>query len=231
MAHDERAAQAEQELVIEANVGTSRLLRVRSFVAAAILLVSLLPKWGSYDYTSSLHPNSRGHMFTGLDAVRQQLIVGCLACMGFTMLFMCWLLARKVIAKRAPVFAKSGWGWDFVLLGIFSGCTIAWLRVLTLVLAQERDRFLFSSIWYKDLSSAFWLFPVALLLALGVRFIPLSRKRTRGQSRLTASVQPVTVTSVARADSVLADEATLIGGIVILGWMLLACSLAYMVSK
>jgi hypothetical protein len=203
----------------------------RRAIASTILLSSLLLPWGFYDYTSSLGSNGRNHVFTGLDALRQQVIIGCLSCMGYVLLILCWLLLGKVLARHRPASTTKRWGWEFVLFGIAACASVAWLRVLSLALAHERERLFMSSIWYRDLSPGFWIFPACLLLAIATRFLPVGHRPSGELPQPHAEAQPGSLTAAERAETEMADEAVLIGSIVMLGMTLLGCSLTYIAIR
>ncbi|HEX8218546.1 MAG TPA: hypothetical protein VF914_04935 [Chloroflexia bacterium] len=203
----------------------------RRLVAAAIFLASLFPQWGFYDYTSSLHPNSRNHPFTGLDAVRQQSMLECLSCLGIVVLFFGWLSFRDLAARREGVATSKGWGWDFVLLGIIGACTVGWLRILSFALTHDRDRFWVSSLWYRDLLPGFWVFPVAVVLAKCVRFLPLGTSRATWQASFNTSIPPEYLTILSRAQAVLAHGVAKAVGLLVSGMLFVLCSLLYLALR
>lgn len=204
----------------------------RRIVAAAIFLASLFPQWGLYDYTSSLSANGSNRPFTGLDAVRQQSMLECISCLGFLVLFFTWLCFRDLAVKRGPIPTPKGWGWDLVLLGILGSCSVAWVRILTLALTHDRDRFFVSSIWYTDdFSTGFWVFPAAVVLAIGVRFLPLPSPRAGGPSDFIADVQLENPTVLSRAEALLAHRVAIASGLLVSGMFFLLCSLLYLMFR
>jgi hypothetical protein len=155
-----------QTLPQKANLSTKRiapLLVFRGFVYLAVpllILSNLQSRWGSFDYTSSLHPNNFNNSFTGLDALRQQSIMLCpFSCIvGFALL---GIVAMKGSAFRVSKL-KGLNAIDILLLVIMLLLGIVWLRIMLLAASHEKASFFVSSVWYKDLLPAFWQFACVL---------------------------------------------------------------------
>ena len=63
----------------------------------------------------------------------------------------------------------KGQGWDVALAGFWVYCAAVWVHVL--ISAVTVSRYPAGEFRYHDLVGGFWLFPVGLVVAVGVRFI------------------------------------------------------------
>ena len=98
------------------------------FFVLYLLYQTLLPQWGYFDYTSSLHPNRSNIPFTGLDVFRQQSILLCLmSC--FVPLVLLGLVALVGSVRRLWIFKRLS-TWDvFLLISDSSACVRMAARV------------------------------------------------------------------------------------------------------
>ena len=149
------------------------MILIKRLLALGCVLLALLPRWGTFDVSSSLHPDTSGNDFTGLDALRHQACTALpLMCLAIALV----LGTATLLEKRA----NSGKhvsidGWDKILLAVFAALSIMWVKVFVLTVMNWRDRIFVNSIWYQTLTAAFWFIPVALVLAS--LLVLLTRKR------------------------------------------------------
>jgi hypothetical protein len=147
-----------------------------------LIVLALIPQWGYFDFASAVDAEtgvpmlSRDHPFTGLLALAQlSLIRGSLWLWLVIPAVLCvYLLSRTKIARRVGLRLPQGAGWDFALAGAWLYCSGIWLQVLLISLSgPEQDPLGFH---YRDLLFGFWIFPIALLAAVAIQFLPMLLK-------------------------------------------------------
>jgi hypothetical protein len=167
---------------------------IRRLLSVAIIVLALLPQWGVMEYASASNlPPSRGS-FTGEQAVVQQLLIAPgLVPVGSCLLWLVgaggWLIWRGRKRDAAPGGAVSsaarvnrgegpvggehsgrwGKGWDVALAGFWVYCGAVWVQVL--MSAVTVSSYPAGEVWYRELVGGFWLFPVGLGVAVGVRVL------------------------------------------------------------
>ena len=172
-----------QTLSQKAHLSTKRiapLLVFRGFVYLAVsflLFSNLQSRWGSFDYTSSLHPDNFNNSFTGLDALRQQsIMLGPLSCiLGFALLGIVGTKVYTFIVSKLKGLNAV----DIVLLSVMLLLGIVWLRIMLLAATHERASFFMSSVWYKGLLPAFWQFGSVLGIGVVALVAPMLGRRLR----------------------------------------------------
>jgi hypothetical protein len=165
-------------------------------------VLALLPQWGVMEYASASNlPPSRGS-FTGEQAAVQQLLIAPgLVPVGTCLLWLVgaggWLIWRErkrhaasgraitsvALVNRAEGStvgqhagrSGKGQGWDVALGGFWVYCAAVWVHVL--ISAVTVSSYPAGGVWYHELVGGFWLFPVGLGVAVGVRFLPWSMGR------------------------------------------------------
>jgi hypothetical protein len=146
---------------------------IKRLLALCCAILALLPRWGTFDVTSSLHVNTSGNDFTGLDALRHQsfttLPLVCLV--AFALLCFVIMSEIRISAFAFPFFN----GWAKAIVVVFAVMLVMWGKILILTFLNERDRFFVSSIWYQEVTAAFWFFPCVRLLATVLVLLPNKR--------------------------------------------------------